>query len=164
MYEDHKSGYPNCGDRIRTGKNPVFTLRQASRRSWRLGQKTDVKIYYPFYRGTMQERALQLLGSKMEASLAIEGKFSEKGLLAMTPEEDITTAMAKALIEGLEIEGAEQIWKKLNQGNIRTKPANDTLFPLKYLSQLWNRKRKTPTGLCTLISSPISTGRERLRR
>ncbi len=102
----------------------VFTLRQASRRSWRIGQKKHVKIYYLFYRGTMQERALQLMGSKMEASLAIEGKFSEEGLLAMTHGEDITTAMARALVERLEVEGAEQIWKKLNQANLqpRIKP------------------------------------------
>lgn len=95
----------------------VFTLRQASRRSWRIGQKKNVKIYYLFYRGTMQEKALQLMGSKMEASLAIEGKFSEEGLIAMTQGEDMTTAMAKALMEGLEIEGAEQLWKKINQVN-----------------------------------------------
>jgi len=100
----------------------VFTLRQASRRSWRIGQNKDVKIYYLFYRGTMQERALQLMGSKMEASLAIEGKFSEEGLLAMTQGEDMTTAMAKALVDGLDVEGAEQIWKKLNEANIKAKP------------------------------------------
>ncbi len=106
----------------------VFTLRQASRRSWRIGQKKDVKIYYLFYRGTMQERALQLMGSKMEASLAIEGKFSEEGLLAMTQGEDMTTAMAKALTEGLNVEGAEQIWKKLNQANIKTKPNTEEVI------------------------------------
>lgn len=103
----------------------VFTLRQASRRSWRIGQKKDVKIYYLFYKGTMQERALHLMGSKMEASLAIEGKFSEDGLLAMTQGEDMTTAMAKALVEGLEVEGAEQIWKKLNEANIKAKPRKE---------------------------------------
>jgi SNF2 family DNA or RNA helicase len=103
----------------------VFTLRQASRRSWRIGQRKDVKIYYLFYRGTMQERALQLMGSKMEASLAIEGKFSEEGLLAMTQGEDMTTAMAKALVNGLDVEGAEQIWKKINEANIKAKPEKE---------------------------------------
>jgi len=68
-----------------------------------------------------QERALQLVGSKMEASLAIEGKFSEEGLLAMTQGENMSTAMAKALVDGLDVEGAEQIWKKINEANTRTK-------------------------------------------
>jgi len=95
----------------------VFTLRQASRRSWRIGQKKPVRIYYLFYKGTMQERAMELMGKKMEASLAIEGKFSEEGLLAMTSGEDMTTALAKTLVEGLNGEGAESIWQKLNEKN-----------------------------------------------
>jgi SNF2 family DNA or RNA helicase len=95
----------------------VFTLRQASRRSWRIGQKKPVRIYYLFYKDTMQERAMELMGKKMEASLAIEGKFSEEGLLAMTSGEDMTTALAKTLVEGLNNEGAENIWQKLNEKN-----------------------------------------------
>ena len=60
---------------------------------------------------------MHLMGSKLEASLAIEGKFSEEGLLAMTQGEDMTTAMAKALVDGLETEGVESIWAKLNEKN-----------------------------------------------
>jgi SNF2 family DNA or RNA helicase len=101
----------------------IFTLRQASRRSWRIGQKKPVKVYYLFYRGTMQEKALQLMGSKLECSLAIEGRFTEEGLAALTSGEDMTTALAKALVEGLEAEGVEQIWKKINEKN------QDHLFP-----------------------------------
>jgi len=95
----------------------VYTLRQASRRSWRIGQDRDVKVYYLFYSNTIQEKALQLMGSKMEASLAIEGKFSEDGLLAMTQGEDMSTALAKALVDGLDVEGAEGIWRKINEKN-----------------------------------------------
>jgi len=98
----------------------IFTLRQASRRSWRIGQKRNVKVYYFFYKTTMQERALQLIGSKLEASLAIEGKFSEEGLLSMTQGEDMTTIMAKALVNGLEVDGIEKIWRKLNEANKKT--------------------------------------------
>jgi len=95
----------------------VYTLRQASRRSWRIGQDRDVKVYYLFYKSTIQEKALQLMGSKMEASLAIEGKFSEEGLMAMTQGEDMSTALAKALVEGIDVEGAEDIWRNINLKN-----------------------------------------------
>jgi len=95
----------------------VYTLRQASRRSWRIGQDRDVKVYYLFYKNTLQEKALQLMGSKMEASLALEGKFSEEGLMAMTQGEDMSTALAKALVEGMDVEGAEDIWRKINKKN-----------------------------------------------
>ena len=95
----------------------VYTLRQASRRSWRIGQDRDVKVYYLFYKGTIQEKALQLMGSKMEASLAIEGKFSEEGLMVMTQGEDMSTTLAKALVDGMDVEGIEDIWKKINLKN-----------------------------------------------
>jgi len=128
----------------------VYTLRQASRRSWRIGQERDVKVYYLFYKGTLQEKALQLMGSKMEASLALEGRFSEEGLLAMTQGEDMSTALAKALVEGMDIEGAEDIWRKINQKNaemtgkhvIGIEPGND-LAPVE------------PEGSDNLTSEPV---------
>jgi len=110
----------------------VYTLRQASRRSWRIGQDRDVKVYYLFYKGTIQEKALQLMGSKMEASLAIEGQFSEDGLMAMTQGEDMSTALAKALVEGIDVEGAEDIWRKINLKNaeLTGKEAVETLIEI----------------------------------
>jgi SNF2 family DNA or RNA helicase len=123
----------------------VFTLRQASRRSWRIGQDKDVKIHYLFYDSTMQEKALQLIGSKLEASLAIEGKFSEEGLLAMTAGEDMTTAMAKALVGGLDVEGVEKTWSKLNEKNVyspKQEKIENKLFYVNPASFLTNRKKK----------------------
>src|SRR5262249_44408807 len=49
-----------------TGYN-LFTLRQAARRSWRIGQRLPCKVVYLYYRGTMQERALALMGRKLDA-------------------------------------------------------------------------------------------------
>jgi len=95
----------------------IFTLRQASRRSWRIGQDKPVTVHYLYYRPTLQEGAMHLMGSKLEASLAIEGKFSEEGLLAMTQGEDMTTALAKSLVAGLQGEGVERVWSKLNERN-----------------------------------------------
>ena len=62
------------------------------------------------------------MGSKLQASLAIEGKFSDEGLAAMTSGEDMTTLMARALTENLNVESAEDVWRKLNQSNIQYKP------------------------------------------
>ncbi len=92
----------------------IYSLRQASRRSWRIGQDRDVQVHYLYYRPTMQERAMQLMGKKLEASLAVEGKFSEQGLLAMTQGEDMTTALARALVDGLEGEGVEDMWSRMS--------------------------------------------------
>ena len=93
----------------------VFTLRQASRRSWRIGQDKPVRIHYLHYAGTMQERAIELVGRKLSASLAIEGKLTDDGLASMCAGEDMTLLLAKALVEGTHIHGAESVWRALNQ-------------------------------------------------
>lgn len=97
-----------------TGYN-LFTMRQASRRSWRIGQKKPVKVYFIAYRDTVQEVALRLMGSKLESSLAIEGKFSEEGLLAMSDGLDVANELARILVNGMSgVESAETIWARIN--------------------------------------------------
>jgi SNF2 family DNA or RNA helicase len=96
----------------------IFTLRQASRRSWRIGQDKPVRIHYLHYRGTMQERALELVGKKLSASLAIEGKLTADGLASLSSGEDMTLMLARALIEGTRIDGAESVWRSLNTKRI----------------------------------------------
>jgi SNF2 family DNA or RNA helicase len=61
-----------------TGYN-LFTLRQASRRSSRIGQKKPCRVIYFYYEGTMQDRALALMEKKLTAAQALEGKFSSEG-------------------------------------------------------------------------------------
>ena len=102
----------------------VFTLRQASRRSWRIGQDKPVRIHYLHYAGTMQERAIELVGRKLSASLAIEGKLTDDGLASMCAGEDMTLMLAKALVEGTHIQGAESVWRRLNQPQADTQTEN----------------------------------------
>ena len=61
----------------------IYTLRQASRRSWRLGQWSNVNVKFFYYAGTMQEACLRLMGKKLLVSLAMEGKFATDGLQAI---------------------------------------------------------------------------------
>lgn len=79
----------------------IFTLRQASRRSWRLSQKKDIKVYFMYYENTIQSQALSLMATKLQASMAIEGKFSEEGLRAMSNNEDLLTQIANNVVEGI---------------------------------------------------------------
>jgi len=74
----------------------VYTLRQAARRSWRIGQRHPVRVVYMAYRGTLQEAALTLIAQKARSSLALEGELVEGGLVSAA-EEDPTVALAKAL-------------------------------------------------------------------
>ena len=48
----------------------LFTLRQASRRSWRINQTAPrVDVYFFYYRDTIQERAMQLMASNFGTDL-----------------------------------------------------------------------------------------------
>ena len=94
----------------------LYTLRQASRRSWRIGQKKPVRVLFYHYEGTMQERCLRLMGKKMLVSLAFEGKFSNEGLTeaADTDAGDILTALARELATESDIgESANAVWASL---------------------------------------------------
>ena len=80
----------------------LFTLRQASRRSWRINQTAPrVEVYLLYYQSTMQHKAIKLMASKLAAAGMIEGSFSEEGLAAMSECEDMTSLMAKELMLGI---------------------------------------------------------------
>jgi hypothetical protein len=92
----------------------IYTLRQASRRSWRIGQKKNVNVKFFYYAGTMQEACLRLMGKKLLVSLAMEGKFASDGLQAIDEGDDILMAMARELVTEKGIgESADAIWKRL---------------------------------------------------
>jgi hypothetical protein len=92
----------------------IYTLRQASRRSWRIGQKKNVNVKFFYYAGTMQEACLRLMGKKLLVSLAMEGKFASDGLQAIDEGDDILMAMARELVTEKGIgESANAVWKRL---------------------------------------------------
>jgi hypothetical protein len=90
----------------------IYVLRQASRRSWRIGQKQPVKVKFLAYAGTMQESCLRLMGKKLLVSLAMEGKFSTEGLQALEEDDDMLTAMARELVTQKGVgEKADEVWR-----------------------------------------------------
>jgi len=98
-----------------TGYN-VMTLRQAAKRSWRLGQTKEVFVFFMVYERSLQESAIRLIGAKIEASLAIEGHFSDDALRKMGSGVggSMEMELAKALVEGLEnVDSADEIWKRM---------------------------------------------------
>ena len=94
----------------------IYTLRQASRRSWRIGQRSNVNVKFFYYAGTMQEACLRLMGKKLLVSLAMEGKFASDGLQAIDEGDDILMAMARELVTEKGIgESADAVWKALQK-------------------------------------------------
>ena len=80
----------------------LYVLRQASCRSWRINQTASkVEVYLFYYSGTMQQRALKLMASKLAAATMIEGQLSDEGLAAMSECEDMTAQLARELMNGI---------------------------------------------------------------
>lgn len=93
----------------------LFTVRQAARRSWRIGQTADCKVAYFYYKDTMQERAMALMGKKQVAAAALEGKFSSEGLAAMCGDDgSLEVALARSLVERAGEGDARRAWAKFS--------------------------------------------------
>ena len=114
----------------------LFTLRQASRRSWRINQKAPaVKVYMLYYKDTMQQKCLKLMASKLAVAGLIEGNFSEEGLAAMSDVQDMTSQMAKELMLGIRdnVEDIAAAFKKMAFENpdreVPDVPAEETFLP-----------------------------------
>ena len=81
----------------------VYVMRQASRRSWRIGQTRPVKVVFMSYRNTLQADALKLVAKKLQSSLAVEGELPEDGLAAYGDDgDDLMMALARKIVSGEE--------------------------------------------------------------
>lgn len=83
---------------MQSGYN-VYTIQQASRRSWRIGQQDDVKVYFLGYSRTAQQACLALMAEKISVSQSTSGDMPETGLDVLNQSsESIEVALAKQLI------------------------------------------------------------------
>ncbi len=88
----------------------VYVMRQASRRSWRIGQTRPVKVVFMSYRNTLQADALKLVAKKLQSSLAVEGELPEDGLAAYGDDgDDLMMALARRVVSGDEDSDAETV-------------------------------------------------------
>ena len=87
----------------------VYVMRQASRRSWRIGQTRPVKVVFMSYRNTLQADALKLVAKKLQSSLAVEGELPEDGLAAYGDDgDDLMMALARRVVSGDEEEADDE--------------------------------------------------------
>lgn len=83
---------------MQSGYN-VYTLQQAARRSWRIGQKNAVKVIYLGYAETAQMKCLELMAKKIAVSQSTSGDVPESGLEVLNSDGDsIQVELARKLI------------------------------------------------------------------
>lgn len=85
---------------MQTGWN-VYTLQQAARRSWRIGQKQAVRVIFMGYKNSSQIDCLKLMAKKIAVSQSTSGDIPESGLDSLNTDGDsVEAALARQLVEG----------------------------------------------------------------
>lgn len=83
---------------LQTGYN-VYTLQQAARRSWRIGQKQAVRVVFFGYTGSSQITCLQLMAKKIAVAQSTSGDVPDSGLDSLNQDGDsVEMALARQLI------------------------------------------------------------------
>ena len=77
----------------------LYTMWQAIRRVWRLGQTKPVKAVFSVYNDSLEEKALRLMGRKMKAAQLLYGD-EVGGALVPAEEGDFLTQLARDVLSG----------------------------------------------------------------
>ena len=102
----------------------TYTLRQASRRSWRIPQKKPVRIYFLTYSGTMQTRLMKLFVKEKSIDDAIEIPlqsvnhnqiFTKKNVHTKLVIYNIMGQVVRTLVDGKKLAGEYSVkWNARN--------------------------------------------------
>jgi len=90
----------------------AYVVAQASRRSWRIGQRDDVHVYHVIYADSAQENALRLVARKRRAAKLVDGDLDEDGLMAQAEMDGLLKELARSLVDeeaGATMESAEEL-------------------------------------------------------
>ena len=108
----------------------AYTVLQASRRSWRIGQTQPVKVYFFCYEGTLQEDALHLIAAKVGAVQRINGDTVSDDTLADLDDlasTDILTTLARIATGQQERLTTNSLQNAFSAANASIQHANGTI-------------------------------------
>lgn len=89
----------------------MFTMGQAAKRAWRIGQTEECRLFYLAYANSFQETMAHLIAQKNKASSAINGDVSSDGLNAMLGDEgDLQSMLIKSIQNNENLEGSSEEW------------------------------------------------------
>ncbi|WP_315069180.1 helicase-related protein [uncultured Clostridium sp.] len=78
----------------------IKVMRQAEVRPHRPNSTKECRVYYSYYKNTLQEDALKLQGNKKASSLAVEGVFSEDMLSQMGDLGESPASILNKILQG----------------------------------------------------------------
>ncbi|GAB6743139.1 hypothetical protein bcgnr5412_57380 [Bacillus cereus] len=89
----------------------LFTLNQAARRHWRIGQTKQCRTFYLGYKETFQAQMAQLIAQKNKAAEAMNGDATSDGLNAMLGDTgDLQTLLIQNIKSGNQLQGSTEEW------------------------------------------------------
>jgi ribosomal protein L16 Arg81 hydroxylase len=78
----------------------VYTVQQAARRAWRIGQLVDCEVWFLGYEGSAQMKCYELTRKKIAVSQSTSGHMLDSGLDVLNQDGDsIEVALAKQLMK-----------------------------------------------------------------
>ncbi|MBE4941304.1 DEAD/DEAH box helicase [Bacillus thuringiensis] len=91
----------------------LFTLNQAARRHWRIGQTKQCRTFYLGYKETFQQELAQLIAQKNKAAEAMNGDATSDGLNAMLGDTgDLQSLLIQNIKSGNQLKGSTEEWTK----------------------------------------------------
>ena len=110
----------------------AYTLRQASRRTWRIGQDKPVRVYFLVYAKTAQQASLALVSRKILASLLVEGQVeTDHAIATYDAGGEIFYELAKAVLDRTQISGVHETLRTLSQAQARAQELCDPTLAAK---------------------------------
>ena len=89
----------------------LFTLNQAARRHWRIGQTQECRTFYLATKDTMQEYVATIVAKKNKAAEAMSGDATSDGLNALLGDDgDLQSMLIKGIKEGADLSGTTEEW------------------------------------------------------
>ncbi len=87
----------------------LYVLWQSLRRVWRLGQTKPVKAIFSVYNGTMESRALALIGAKMKAAQLLYGD-NVGGAIVPEEDGDILMKLAREALDSADLPDLQSLF------------------------------------------------------
>jgi hypothetical protein len=133
----------------------LYTLWQALRRVWRLGQTKAVKAVFVVYQNTLEAQALALMGRKMRAAQLLFGD-EVGGALVQVEEGDFLSELVREVLRGSRLddwqhlfaeEGGERRAEAEREGIEEVPVPVETEFPAPMKDwALWTRDLPKPAA------------------
>jgi len=96
----------------------IYTMMQASRRTWRIGQINDVDVHFAVYRDSMEHRAAVLVGQKLAAAQLLYGDSVEGALVEQSDSgHGFLADLARSVIEGAEVVDLGKLFHQVSRSN-----------------------------------------------